>query len=67
MFKVLNDKNPQIRNEIFRIRDEASYELRQRTFFLTPSVNSFFSGTESIQLVRKSVNFYQVISNVLKI
>ena len=28
MFKVLNGENPQIVNEIFRIRDETSYELR---------------------------------------
>ena len=27
MFKVLNGENPQIVNEIFRIRDETSYEL----------------------------------------
>ena len=51
MFKVLNGENPQIVNEIFRIRDETSYELRQRSCFHIPSVNTVFSGTESIRFV----------------
>ena len=33
MFKVRNGENPQIVNKIFRIRDETSYELRQRSCF----------------------------------
>ena len=33
MFKVRNGENPQIVNKIFRIRDETSYELRQRLCF----------------------------------
>ena len=48
MFKVLNGENPQTVNEIFRIRDGTSYELRQRSCFHIPSVNTVFSGTESI-------------------
>ena len=51
MFKVLNGENPQIVNEIFRIRDETSYELRQRSSFHIPSVNTVFSGTESIKFL----------------
>ena len=49
MFKVLNGENPQIASEIFHIRDETSYELRQKSCFHIPSVNTVFSGTESIQ------------------
>ena len=48
IFKVLKGKNPHIVNEIFRIRDETSYELRQRSCFHIPSVNTVFSGTENI-------------------
>ena len=51
MFKVLIDQNPQIVNDIFRIRNEASYELRQRSDFHIPSVNTVFSGTESIRFL----------------
>ena len=48
MFKVLNGENPQIVNEIFRIRNEASYEPRQISRFHIPSANTVFSGTGSI-------------------
>ena len=51
MFKVLNGENPQIVNEISRIWDETSYKLRQRSCFHTPSVNTVFSGTESIRFL----------------
>ena len=51
MFKVLNGENPQIVNEVFCIRNETSYELRQRSCFHIPSVNTVFSGTESIQFL----------------
>ena len=51
MFKVLSCENPQIVNEIFRIGDETSYELRQRFCFHIPSVNTVFSGTKSIRLL----------------
>ena len=37
-------------NKIFRIRNETSNELRQRSCFYITSGNSVFSGTESIRL-----------------
>ena len=64
MFKVLNGENHQIVNEIFRIRDETSYELRQRSCFHISSVNTVFSDTESIRFLG---NLYQMILNALKI
>ena len=36
MFKALNGGNPQLVNEILRIRDAASYELRQKFLFSYP-------------------------------
>ena len=51
MFKVFQCENPQILNEIFRIRDETSYELRQRSCFHIPSVNTVLSGTDSIRFL----------------
>ena len=51
MFKVFQCENPQNLNEIFRIRDETSHELRQRSCFHLPSVNTVLSGTDSIRFL----------------
>ena len=64
MFKVLNSENPQIVNEIFRIRDETSYELRQISCFHVPSVNTVFSGTESIRFLDPKI--WELILNDIK-
>ena len=64
MFKVLNGENPQIVYEIFRIRDETSYELRQRSCFHIPSVNTVFSGTESIRFLGPKI--WELIPNDIK-
>ena len=70
MLKVLNGENPQILNEIFRIRDEASYEPRQKSCFHIPSVNTFFrvreiSGPRSFS-VRKSGTYIKWYQGPLK-
>ena len=64
MFNVLNGENPQIVNEIFCIRDETSYELRQRSCFHIPSVNTVFSGTESIRFLGPKI--WELIPNNIK-
>ena len=64
MFKVLNSENPKILHEIFRIRDETSHELRQRSCLHIPSVNTLFSGTESIRFL--SPKIWELISNDIK-
>ena len=64
MFKVLNDENPQIVNDIFCIRYETSYELRQGSCFHIPSVNTIFSGTESIRFAGPKI--WEVIPNYIK-
>ena len=51
MFKVINFENPQIINGIYRIREETSYKLQQRSCFRIPTVNTVFSGTESIRFL----------------
>ena len=58
MFKVLNGKNPQIVNEVFRIRNEASYEPQQIPFSGVQKVYSFS--------VQKSWKLYQMIPNDIK-
>ena len=68
MFKVFNGENPQILNEIFRIRNEASYEPRQRSCFYYLQLITFSVVQKVYELsVRKSGSLYQMISNALKI
>ena len=43
MFQFVKVGNPEILNEIFRVRNEGFYELRQRTFFHIPSKNTVSS------------------------
>ena len=64
MFKVLNGENPQIVNELFRIRDVTSYELRQSSCFHIPSVNNVFSSTESIRFLGPKI--WELIPNNIK-
>ena len=64
LLKVLNGENPQIVNEIFRIKDETSYELRQGSCFHIPSVNTVFSGTESIRFLGPKI--WELIPNDIK-
>ena len=64
MFKVLNGENPQIVDEIFCIRDETSYELRQRLGFHMPSVNTVFSSTEIIRILGPKI--WELIPNDIK-
>ena len=64
MLKVLSGENPQLVNEIFRIRDEDSYELLQRSCFHIPSVNTVFSGTESIRFQGSKI--WEFIPNDIK-
>ena len=64
LLKVLNGENPQIVNEIFRIKDETSYELRQGSCFHIPSVKTVFSGTESIRFLGPKIS--ELIPNDIK-
>ena len=50
MFKVVKDENPEVVNEIFRVRNEGFYELQNRTSFHIPSINAVFSSTESVRI-----------------
>ena len=64
MFKVFNGENPQIVTEIFRISNEASYELRQGSCFHISSVNSVFIGTENIPVLGPKI--WELIPNDIK-
>ena len=64
MFKVFNSQNPQIVNEIFCIRNEASYELWQKSCFYIPSVIVISSSIESIQFLGS--NIWELIPHDIK-
>ena len=51
MSKVMNSSSPEIMKEIFRIRQENGYNLRHRSTFKRPIVNSVYSGTETVSFL----------------
>ena len=51
MFKLLKCENSQNVNETSHIRDQTSYDFRQTSCFHIPSINTFFSGRESIRFL----------------
>ena len=63
IFKVLKGENAQIVNEVF-FRHETFYELRQRSFRHIPSINTVFSGTESIRFLGPKI--WELILNDIK-
>ena len=64
MFKVFKGEKAETVNEIFSIRNKASYKLLQRSCFHIPSVNTFLAVQEVYNFsIRKSGNLFQLISN----
>ena len=47
MHKVANDMSPEIRNEIFKLRENAHYNLRYISQLLVDPIHSVFNGSES--------------------
>ena len=48
MFRGYNGLSPPLRNNIFKLRAENSYNLRQVSEFSRPMVKSAYHGTESL-------------------
>ena len=55
MFKVSRGLSHEIVNELFQFREQIPYELRQRSQFHIPWVNSVFNGTESLKFLGPKV------------
>ena len=55
MFKVSRGLSPQIVNKSFQFREQMPYQLRQRSQFHIPWVNSVFNGTESLKFLGPKV------------
>ena len=64
MFKISRSLSPEIVNELFRFREQISYELRQRPQFHIPWINSVFSGTESLEFLGPKV--WALVANEMK-
>ena len=48
MFRFYNGLSPPLINNIFKLKTENSYNLRQVSEFSRPTVKSVYHGTESI-------------------
>ena len=66
MFKISRGLNAEIGNELFRFREQISYELRQRSQFQIPWVHSVFSGTESLKFLGPAEGMGTIVSNGMK-
>lgn len=64
MFKVLAVEKPETEKEISRIRDEASYELWQRSFFDISLVNTVLNVTECIKFLGPKI--WELVPNDIK-
>ena len=64
MFKVSRDLSPEIFNELFRLREQIFYELRQRLEFQIPWVYSVFSDTESVTFLGSKI--WALVPNEMK-
>ena len=47
MYKMANGISPEIMNEVFKLREETHYHLRQTAQFLVDPIHSVFNGSES--------------------
>ena len=47
MFKVANEMSSVIMNEIFQLREESHYNLRDTSNFVIPLIQSVHHGSES--------------------
>ena len=61
MFTVSRGLSPEIINELFKFREQISYELIQRPQFQIPWVHSLFSGIESLKFLGPKI--WALVSN----
>ena len=64
MFKVSNGLSPVLMNDIFKLRDEQTYNLRKLSQFYRPKVNSVYNGTESVSFL--GLIIWDLVPNELK-
>ena len=64
MYKVSNNFSPPHINEIFEVRNEHPYNLRQNSQFSRPSVKSVYHGTESLYYLGPKI--WDILPNIYK-
>ena len=64
MYEVRNNFSPSHMNEIFELRNERRYNLRQSSQFFLPLVNSVYHGTESLSYLGPKV--WDILPNIYK-
>ena len=51
MFKVHTKTSPEIMQEVFQVKEEGNYNLRNQTDFVIPQVKSVNHGLESVRFL----------------
>ena len=64
MFKVSNGLSPVLKNDIFKLRGEQTYNLRTLSQFHRPRENSVYNGTESVSFLGPII--WDLVPNELK-
>ena len=64
MFKVSRVLSPEIVNELFQLREQIPYVLRERPQLQFPWVHSSFSGTKSVKFLGSKI--WALVSNEMK-
>ena len=64
MVTVSRGLSPIIVNELFQLREQIPYKLRQRPQFRIPWVHSVFSGTESLKFLVPKI--WALVPNEIK-
>ena len=64
MFKVHTKTSPEIMQEVFLIKEQGNYNLRNQTDFVIPQVKSVNYGLESIRFL--GIKIWESLTNDLK-
>ena len=64
MFKLSNGLSPVLKNDIFKLRGEQTYNLKKLSQFQRPKVNSVYNGTESVSFLESIIG--ELVPNGLK-
>ena len=55
MFKVHTKTSPEIMQEVFQVKEQGNYDLRNQTDFVIPQVKSVNRGLESVRFLRPKI------------
>ena len=64
MFKVYTKTSPEIRQEVFQVKEQGNYNLRNQTDFVIPQVKSVNHGSASVRFLGPKI--WETLTNDLK-